>query len=284
MLYKGVYHLFYQYNPYGAVWGNIVWAHSISYDMVNWVHLDHAISPTDPYDINGCWSGSATLLPGGKPAILYTGADLEKRQVQNLAVPKNVSDPLLRDWVKSPRNPLITPPNGIDPTFFRDPTTAWQGPDKVWRVLVGSQMDGHGTAILYRSNDFINWNKSQSPLHSSEKTIMWECPDFYPVSINDKNGVDTSTQDEVTRHVLKASFNDKDYYIMGKYVPKTDSYVVETDFMDAGSDLRYDYGKFYASKTFFDSAKKRRILWGWITESDSESNDIEKGWSGLQVI
>jgi beta-fructofuranosidase len=54
--------------------------------------------------------------------------------------------------------------------------------------------------------------------------------------------------------------------------------------MDSGVDLRYDYGKFYASKTFFDGAMNRRILWGWINESDSESDDIKKGWSGLQVM
>ncbi|KAF6145514.1 hypothetical protein GIB67_004509, partial [Kingdonia uniflora] len=80
MYYNGVYHLFYQYNPYGAIWGNIVWAHSISTDLVNWVHLDHTVSPSEPFDINGCWSGSATILPGNKPVILYTGEDANKRQ------------------------------------------------------------------------------------------------------------------------------------------------------------------------------------------------------------
>jgi beta-fructofuranosidase len=97
MIYKGVYHLFYQFNPYGAVWRNISWAHSISYDLVDWVHLEPAINPSQPFDINGCWSGSTTFLPGEKPAILYTGEDLKNHQVLNLAMPKNVSDPLLRE-------------------------------------------------------------------------------------------------------------------------------------------------------------------------------------------
>ncbi|XP_059644934.1 beta-fructofuranosidase, insoluble isoenzyme CWINV1 [Cornus florida] len=287
MYYKGVYHLFYQYNPYGALWGNIVWGHSISYDLINWVHLDHAIYPSDPFDINGCWSGSVTILPGDKPAILYTGADTKKNQVQNLAVPKNLSDPLLREWVKSNQNPLMTPIDGIDPNFFRDPTTAWQGPDRKWRVIIGSQINGHGTALLYQSLDFVTWTRSQKPLHSSNKTIMWECPDFYPVNIHGKNGVDTSMQGgaTATKHVLKASFNSSDYYVVGNYEPKTDQYLVVTDFMDGTQPpLRYDYGKFYASKTFYDSAKQRRILWGWINESDRESDDIKKGWSGLQSI
>ncbi|KAK4793794.1 hypothetical protein SAY86_011788 [Trapa natans] len=69
MLYKGIYHLFYQYNPKGAVWGNIVWAHSVSRDLINWKALEPAIYPSKPFDIGGCWSGSATLLPGDRPVL-----------------------------------------------------------------------------------------------------------------------------------------------------------------------------------------------------------------------
>ncbi|XVF89078.1 hypothetical protein PTKIN_Ptkin19aG0101900 [Pterospermum kingtungense] len=283
MYLNGVYHLFYQYNPYAAVWGNMTWGHSVSYDLVNWIHLEHALHPVDPYDVNGCFSGSTTFLSKGKPAILYTGVDTENRQAQNLALPKNLSDPFLRKWVKSSHNPLMSPVDGIDPQFFRDPTTAWKGPDGFWRVLVGNQMNGHGTALLYRSKDFVTWTRSEDPLHSSNKTDMWECPDFYPVAIHGKDGVDTSSLAKSNKHVvLKASFNHHDYYVLGKYTPEGDKYSVAIDFTNTSSDLRYDYGKFYASKTFFDSSKKRRILWGWINESDSESDDIKKGWSGIQ--
>ncbi|CAA2981434.1 beta-fructofuranosidase, insoluble isoenzyme CWINV1-like [Olea europaea subsp. europaea] len=281
MYYKGVYHLFYQYNPYAAVWGNISWAHSVSYNLIDWMHLDNAINPTEPYDIGGCWSGSATILPGvGKPVILYTGDNFENHQVQNLAVPKNISDPLLREWVKSGRNPLMTPVNGIDPKMYRDPTTAWQGSDKIWRVIIGSQINGHGTAILYRSKDFVSWTRSQYPLHSSNRTGMWECPDFYPVSSRGKNGLDPSFNSRDTKHVLKASFGDHDYYVIGNYDSKMDYYTADVDFMDSNVQLRYDYGLFYASKSFYDSDKKRRILWGWVTEADN----INKGWSGIQSI
>ncbi|WRX34134.1 Glycosyl hydrolase family 32 [Theobroma cacao] len=236
----------------------------------------------DPYDFNGCWSGSTTFLSKGKPVILYTGVDTKNRQAQSLALPKNLSDPFLRKWVKSPHNPLMTPIDGIDPQYFRDPTTAWKGPDGLWRILVGNQMGGHGTALLYRSKDFVSWSRSEDPLHSSKKTDMWECPDFFPVATNSKDGVDTTSLDKSNKHVLKASFNHHDYYVLGKYTPNGDKFSVDIDFTNTSKDLRYDYGKFYASKTFFDSGKKRRILLGWVNESDSESDDIKKGWSGLQ--
>ncbi|KAF5743187.1 beta-fructofuranosidase insoluble isoenzyme CWINV1 isoform X1 [Tripterygium wilfordii] len=286
MHYNGVYHLFYQYNPHGAVFGDgMVWAHSVSYDLVNWIHLDHALYPTEPYDINSCWSGSATILPGNKPVILYTGIDANKCQVQNLATPKNLSDPLLTEWVKFSQNPIMIPPEGVEPDNFRDPTTAWQGPDGKWRVVVGghSHRYNRGMAILYHSVDFFHWTKYQDPLYSSEVEGMWECPDFYPVYINGTNGVDTSDLGPDVKHVMKASFNSHDYYVLGNYIPEKEKFLPETHFTGGFLDLRYDYGKFYASKTFFDNVKSRRILWGWVNESDSTKDDIQKGWSGLQV-
>lgn len=286
MYYNGVYHLFYQYNPYAAIWGNISWAHSVSYNLIDWIHLEHAINPSEPYDVKGCWSGSATLIPGdNKPVILYTGDTFGNQQVQNLAMPKNLSDPFLTEWIKSSHNPLMVPVDGIDPNNFRDPTTAWQKSDDTWRVLIGNQVNGHGAAIVYKSRDFIKWERSTEPLHSSNKTGMWECPDFYPVrSGGGRNGVDTSVNGDGIRHVLKASFNDHDYYVIGSYNSETDGFSVDVDFMDDRVQLRYDYGVFYASKSFYDEARKRRVLWAWVTEADTQSDDVHKGWSGLQVI
>nr|GMC70861.1 beta-fructofuranosidase, insoluble isoenzyme CWINV1-like [Ipomoea batatas] len=288
MVYKGLYHLFYQYNPNGASFGNISWGHSTSKDLVNWRAHSLALSPSQPYDINGAWSGSATILRNGEPALLYTGNDSRNRQVQNLAVPKNPSDPYLKEWVKSPRNPLISPNsfNMINATSFRDPTTAWIGLDGDWRIVIGSKVERRGLAILYRSKDFVDWVKAEHPLHSAEGTGMWECPDFYPVSAGIPTGLDTSLSGSGIKHVLKVSLDKSkhDYYTIGTYDRVEDKYIPDTGSVDNGSGLRYDYGKFYASKTFYDSLKKRRILWGWINESLPQTEYVKQGWSGVQGI
>ncbi|XP_044495471.1 fructan 6-exohydrolase-like [Mangifera indica] len=287
MIYKGIYHLFYQYNPQAAVWNaSIVWAHSTSTDLINWTPHDPAMYPSQPSDINGCWSGSATVLPGGEPAILYTGISSNNKQVQNLAVPKNSSDPYLTEWVKSAENPLMEPPENIDPNSFRDPATAWLGPDGTWRVVIGSEFQDKGLVFLYRSKDFVHWSKAEQPLHSVEGTGMWECVDFFPVSTDSLTGLDTSKVGPNIKHVIKASLFDTkfDCYIIGTYDVDTDKFIPEEGSIDKVAGLRYDYGKFYASKTFFDSANNRRILWAWVNESSSEADDIKKGWSGLQAI
>ncbi|CAI0473335.1 unnamed protein product [Linum tenue] len=295
MIYKGIYHLFYQYNPKGAVWGNIVWAHSTSTDLINWTPQGYGIYPSHPSDINGTWSGSTTFLQDGTPAILYTGINPKNQQVQNLAVPKNRSDPYLKDWVKNLKNPLMapTPQNRINASSFRDPTTActaWLGPDSTWRLLVGSKHDQKGLAVLYRSKDFVNWMKVDHPLHSTEGTGMWECPDFYPVLAGaggTEVGLDTSVVGPNVKHVLKVSLDDTkhDHYTIGKYDPFVDVYTPDHDGLaDQDLGMRYDYGKYYASKTFFDWGKNRRILLGWVNESSTEDDDVAKGWAGVHTI
>ncbi|KAK6126458.1 hypothetical protein DH2020_039794 [Rehmannia glutinosa] len=241
MYYNGIYHLFYQYNPKGAVWGNIVWAHSVSKDLINWQRLENAIYPSKPFDKYGCWSGSATVLPGNKPIILYTGIiDQNNTQVQNYAVPANLSDPYLRHWVKPDNNPLIVSDESINKTAFRDPTTAWMGRDGRWRISIGGRRKNRGIAYLYRN----------------------------------------------VKHVLKVSLDVTryEYYTLGTYFTKNDRYVPDENMVDGWNGLRYDYGNFYASKSFFDPSKKRRILWGWANESDATVDDVKKGWAGIQLI
>lgn len=291
VIYKGIYHLFYQYYPNSAFWHTeIVWGHSTSTDLINWTPQPIALVPSESYDIYGCWSGSTTILPGNKPVILYTGIDNQKYQVQNMALPKNLSDPYLKEWVKVPQNPLMvgTPYNNnlINASEFRDPSTAWQLPDGKWRVVVGTQQGKRGLAVIFTSEDFITWRNTEHPLHSAEGTGIWECPDFFPVYVGKSLGADTSVIGRDVKHVLKLSLFDTqyEYYTIGRYDIHKDIYIPDEGSIESDLGLRYDYGKFYASKSFFDDKTNRRILWGWVNESSTRADDIEKGWSGLQAI
>nr|QUJ17880.1 vacuolar invertase 1 [Hemerocallis fulva] len=292
MYYKGLYHFFYQYNPDSAVWGNISWGHAVSKDLLHWTHLPVAMVPDQWYDEGGVWTGSATILPDGRVVMLYTGGTNESVQVQNLAVPADPSDPLLREWVKSDANPVLFPPSNIDPQDFRDPSTAWYEPsDSTWRIVIGSKDSSHnGIAFVYSTKDFISYTLLSGVLHTVEKVGMWECVDLYPIATSGslaRNGLDPSARpSNEVKHVLKASTqdNNSDYYAIGTYDPIANTWTPDNEAADVGIGWRYDWGNFYASKTFYDQGKQRRILWGWIKETDSEYADILKGWASLQGI
>lgn len=147
---------------------------------------------------------------------------------------------------------------------------------------------------MYRSRDFRRWIKAHHSLHAG-LTGMWECPDFYPVAVaggrrHHRSGVDTAELHDSTvaaevKYVLKVSLDVTryEYYTIGWYDHGKDRYTPDLDFPDNDYGLRYDYGDFYASKSFFDPVKKRRVLWGWANESDTVPDDRNKGWAGIQV-
>lgn len=242
--------------------------------------------PDQWYDINGVWTGSATFLPDGQIMMLYTGDTNDYVQVQNLAYPANLSDPLLIDWVKYQDNPVMVPPPGIGVKDFRDPTTAWTGPQNgQWLLTIGSKIGKTGIALVYDTSNFTNFKLLDGVLHAVPGTGMWECVDFYPVSTDEANGLDTSYNGPGIKHVLKASLDDDkhDYYAIGTYDPVKNKWTPDNPELDVGIGLRLDYGKYYASKTFYDPKEQRRILWGWIGETDSEAADLLKGWASVQV-
>ncbi|KAF6137504.1 hypothetical protein GIB67_031783 [Kingdonia uniflora] len=149
-------------------------------------------------------------------------------------------------------------------------------------MLVGNKKGSRGMALLYKSRDFKKGTKTQHPLHSGARSGMWECPDFFLVSLKGKEVLDTSGKGSHVKYILKMSLDLTrfDYYIAGKYNEEKDQYVPDnTNSPNNSTGLRYDYGHFYASKTFFDAGKNRRILWGWTNESYYKEQDNARGWA-----
>ena len=275
----GRYHMFHQYNPRGATWGNMHWAHATSPDMIHWQHEPIALAPTaGGPDSEGVFSGSA-VLDDGKPAVIYTAvappssagdATLRDgvhtwRETQCLAV---AQDDDLRVWKKLSEPVIATPPAGLEVTGFRDPAL-WREGQK-WMLILGSGVRGKGGMILlYTSTDLRHWtylhplidgspgkSTSVNPVDTGE---MWECPDFFPLG---------------NKHVLLVSTMGKVRWKVGTYAnqrftPEKEGVV--------------DWGSYYAAKTMID-ADGRRILWGWIPETRPDADLISAGWAGAMSL
>ena len=269
--FRGHYHMFLQYNPGTAVWGDMHWAHAISPDLIHWKHMPLALSPTlGFYDAYGCWTGS--VLPGGEAAsILYTGVtkssvELETirgkglREVLCLATS---TDPDLRTWKKLDKPVLDGPPPGLKVTGFRDPCP-WKDGD-TWYLGLGSGFHEVGGAVLlYRSPDGRNWTylhpiaQGSNPADTGE---MWECPDFFPLK---------------DKYVLLYSAKRKVHWEVGTFDRRELVFHSETRGL-------LDHGSYYAAKSMVD-AKGRRILWGWVEETRSPAECEVAGWAGAMAL
>uniref|UniRef100_A0A8R7V1Z7 Uncharacterized protein n=1 Tax=Triticum urartu TaxID=4572 RepID=A0A8R7V1Z7_TRIUA len=288
--YRGWYHLFYQHNPGGTWWGNISWGHTVSRDMVHWHHLPLAMVPDHWYDIKGVCTGSITVLPNGRVIVLYTGYTETFAQVTCLAEAADPSDPLLREWVKHHANPVVYPPPGIGMKDYRDPTTPWfDNSDNTWRIIIGSKndTDHSGIVFTYKTKDFVSYELIPGYLYRGPAgTGMYECIDMFVVGGGRKaSDMYNSTAKDVL-YVLKESSDDdrRDYYALGRFDAVANTWTPIDTERELGVSLRYDYGRYDASKSFYDPVKNRRIVWGYVVETDSSSADAAKGWANLQSI
>ena len=179
MFYKdGVWHLCYQYNPYGSQWENLSWGHSTSTDLINWKAEPTALEP-DALGMmfSGCCVVDKNNTAGfGKDAIvaLYTTAGA--RQTQSLAYSTDGG----KTFTKYADNPIITS-NVPD---FRDPHVFWNEEAGFWNMILaaGQQMS------IYSSKDLKEWkHESDFGAEYGNHVGVWECPDLMKMNVKGTN-------------------------------------------------------------------------------------------------
>ncbi len=279
--YKGEYHLFYQYYPYEAKWGSMHWGHAVSKDLVHWEYLPAALAPDEAYDKDGCFSGSAVVLPDGRHLLMYTGVVREHQmddtfcdvQTQCLAVGDGL------DYEKYKKNPVLDRrhlPEGASRADFRDPKI-WQEKDGTYRCVIGSRpADGSGQILLYTSKNGLDW-EFKSILASNHNRFgkMWECPDFF--KLDGTWVLLTSPQD-----MLPKGF---EYHNGNGTLCMTGDFDEETGTFTEKSDQSVDYGiDFYAPQTVL-APDGRRIMIGWMQNWDTcNLRSPDEPWFGQMSL
>lgn len=275
--YKGYYHLFYQYFPYGPRWGTMHWGHAVSRDLVSWEHRDLALYPTMREDQNGCFSGSA-VEEDGKLYLIYTGVRYEvvnpedphtclDDQFESAQLMISSEDGFHFDNENGKKViiPPITDPAIGDRTHTRDPKV-WKSGDH-WYLVLGSTVgEKYGEVLFYRSDDLHTWTYVNKAFKGPEYGWMWECPDYFETEGGKvlilsamgflKNGEKEKNQ-SICFHV---EFDQSSCRIE---IP--DVY----QFLDCGLDL-------YAPQTTLD-AEGRRILSAWVRMPKV----TDEGWIGM---
>lgn len=170
MFYKdGVWHLYYQYNPYGSQWENMTWAHSTSTDLIHWKNHGEVIQPDA---LGTIFSGSSVVdkentAGFGKDAIVAFYTSAGAAQTQSIAYSTDNGE----TFKKYANNPILT----SDVPDFRDPNVFWNEEVKQWNLILaaGQQMN------IYSSKNLKDWKYESSFGEGyGNHGGVWECPDL----------------------------------------------------------------------------------------------------------
>ena len=262
MFYKdGVYHLYFQYNPYGSVWGNMHWGHSTSTDLMHWKFEGCAIVP-DAW--GAIFSGSCVVdhentAGFGKEAVVafYTSAKSTPWgdiQMQSMAYSLDNG----KTFTKYEGNPTLT----SSEKDFRDPKVFWYAPGKHWVMIlaVGQHME------IYSSVNLKEWKKeSEFGAMQGAHGGVWECPDLVEIPVE-------GTHEK--KWVLICNLNpggpfggSAAQYFVGSFDGKkfVNESPTQTKWMDWGKDN-------YATVTWNNAPDGRCIALGWMSNWQYANN------------
>ncbi len=252
----GVWHLYYQYNPYGSMWGNMHWAHSTSTDLVHWQQQPVALAP----DAWGTmFSGSCVVDHNntagfGKDAIIsmYTssrstpfGGDV---QAQCIAYSNDGG----KTFTKYVGNPVITD----EKKDFRDPHVFWNEEAGFWNMILAAGQEMQ----IYSSANLKDWKYESSFGHEyGNHGGVWECPDLMKMKVR---GTDKEKWMLICNINPGGPFGGSAaQYFIGQF----DGHKFTCE--DEPSETKWmDYGKdHYATVTFDNAPDGRRCAIAWMS-------------------
>lgn len=180
--YQGEWHLFYQYNPEGAQWGNMSWGHAVSRDLLHWEELPLAIPRSEDEHI---FSGSivvderntAGFGRPGAPAMVavYTSwYPATGIQAQSLAYSTDRG----RTWTKYAGNPVLD----LGSREFRDPKVFWDVKAGRWTMAVVRATE-HKVSF-YGSADLRSWTHLSDFGPANAVGGVWEVPDLFELPVD----------------------------------------------------------------------------------------------------
>ena len=262
MFYKdGVYHLYFQWNPYGSVWANMHWGHSTSTDLMHWNFEGCAIVP-DAW--GAIFSGSCVVDHNntagfGKGAVVafYTSAKATPwGDVQSQSMAYSLDNG--KTFTKYEGNPILT----SSEKDFRDPKIFWYAPGKHWVMIlaVGQHME------IYSSVNLKEWKKeSEFGAMQGAHGGVWECPDLVEIPVE-------GTREK--KWVLICNLNpggpfggSAAQYFVGSFDGKkfVNESPTQTKWMDWGKDN-------YATVTWNNAPDGRCIALGWMSNWQYANN------------
>lgn len=186
---EGLYHLYYQYNPNGDLWGDMSWGHATSADGVHW--REHAVAlpcTAQQMAFSGTVVVDARNTSGLAPAgftgtllvALFTGYD-RRTEVQSQHLAWSLDGGFT--FERHPANPVLD----IGSKEFRDPKVFWHEGTGRWVMLLVLALEQQ--VLVYTSPDLLRWTEVSrfGPAGSCDGNI-WEMPDLFELPVLGRPG------------------------------------------------------------------------------------------------
>jgi fructan beta-fructosidase len=281
---NGEYHLFYQHNPFGNVWGHMTWAHAVSKDLIEWKHLPIAIfeekdtmifSGTCVVDKNNT-SGFGknvrltTLNKNNKvgqekpPMVaVYTGHIEGVNQSQHLAY--SLDDGI--SWTKYNKNPILD----LHKKDFRDPKIFWYEPKSYWVMALMFPVEHY--VQFYSSKNLKDWKYLSNFGPAGDTSGVWECPDLTQVPIEELPGK--------KKWLLQTSQNASMQYFVGEF--DGIRFISENKGVKI---LRPDYGPDYYAAIAYNQLPADHLptAIGWINNWNYANDIPTQPWKGAMSL
>lgn len=272
VVFRGEYHLFYQYYPYGTQWGPMHWGHAKSKDGFHWEDLPVALAPDQAYDKDGCFSGTA-IVKDDQLWLMYTGHIVQEdgsvRQVQNMAYSEDGIH-----FTKVEQNPVLDEsdlPEGISPADFRDPKI-FERNGRYYALMAARKLPETGCLVLAGSDDLLDWQFESIFLEGNlELGTMWECPDYFQL-----DGKDCLILSPMRVPIKEHSYHNinSTFFMTGQVDWQEKKFRLETvEELDHGHD-------FYAPQTLENEQGERlMIAWQHTWGRRNVTHELDHGWA-----
>ncbi len=281
--FNGLYHLYYQYEPNDPSGGATHWGHMTSKDMVHFKQEPIFMSPDQPFDIDGVYSGGA-IEKDGKLHFFYTGNVKKPGDYDYIynGRQQNIVHVISEDGFAIEKREVIIHHDEFPEGFsdhIRDPKI-FEYKNEYFMVLGARTFDNKGSVMVYHSKDLVDWSYHGTLLDGTEEQgYMWECPDIFElgnetVLILSPQGIMEETYRYNNPHVAG--------YLLGS------ANWEDVSFQPEGGFQEFDRGfDFYAPHTFVDE-NGRRIMWSWMGIGDImpeyTNPTIARGWQHAMAL
>ena len=275
-LHKGVWHLCYQWCPWGAVHGLKYWYHVTSTDLIHWKNEGIGLAPDCYYDNRGTHSGSAISV-GDDLYFFYTG---NHRDEDWTRTPYTCAAVLSADGKPRKLEKPLFGPRDTHSEHQRDPKIVWVESKKKYYIFIGAQTsDLRGCVLVYESAELLSgWifaGQLKVPGYEGFGG-MWECP--YIVNLSGTDVLIFSPQ--YTKLPGRGNSTNHNVYFLGKMDYDTLTFTPEGEYhyLDYGFD-------FYAAQGAANVGDPdKAILISWIGLPDNHYPTEEEDWEGTMTL